>query len=488
MNIIEHTKAVVEKILAAQGKQGKNLPTLLEDYLEDLQSGFAPDIAMAIYNSLLCHIDLFSDRVDFKNTHKSIASKACAKARKAQGQSSKLVDIVKQHITIRSDMSRVYGVNKIVPYADNCGVITPYFDVNEIPEAVIFGCTHLAIGNQTSLDAGILLNLGLRFAGARFEPTLPGASQEEFNNVIDVLIEACNNVYGFQSTRELLVDIVKATLEDCTQNEINLTVKYSIPDLAGASVEELINRVLSDDGGYNLGLLYPIAGKLVQAWIRVINNSCNETVKAFRIGLVSLEQLFSSKDGQNKHTVISSLTKSFLAAENTVAQAKVEGSAGKFAVPYLWDCSFKGKGGASNFTFTLDNVIEDSPFCVPGDYKIEFSTKRQTSFPEVSSYYQCDKDTNNKLPNWANINDVFAVVFQTDKPSISTWGDILTKSDASTILPYLDFLPGQEQDSETNIILCKINDSPIGAVKNALESKQAAHVFIKLKSSWNEAC
>jgi hypothetical protein len=54
-----------------------------------------------------------------------------------------------------------------------------------------------------------------------------------------------------------------------------------------------------------------------------------------------------------------------------------------------------------------------------------------------------------------------------------------------SILPFLDFLPGQEQDKQQDFILCRVSAESNNAVTNAILSKTNKKcLLIKTKDVW----
>ena len=481
MSIIENTKEFIEKCKEPDKKTGFNasaVEDLLKKYLEGLRKVYSADQAMAVYNMLLCHIDLFTDKVSFKSLHKRVALDACSKARENSVQEYTFAELAQKHVVIKPNMSRICGINKVISCSSNYGIVTPYFTVDELPEAIISGCTHVAIGQKADLDAGVFINLQT-------------ASEKEFNEAVNILIDSCNSVYGVEITRNLLVDIVESALRECSQDEIINLINGSkgAPELLAtlkqapvARKEATIDFVVDN---YRFDTLFPVAEQLSQTWIKVINESYIPIIKDFRIGLGSVKHLLITNP--NKHVLVSSLTKSFLCAINTKTQEQVQAVAGQFAVPYRWLCHFTNKKGTeSNFSFTLDEVmkVSETPFCIEGDHKIEVYVEHFGNKPTQAVFYQLeDGGKDEPLPD---NDEIFAVILQSGLNSIPTWGKVLSHSQANAALSYLDFLPGQEQDSIQDIIMCKMTNKPNNIIANAIKSHKTAFVIVKVKNLRNE--
>ena len=454
------------------------------------------DRAIMIYNTILCHLDVLdNDTVTIKGCHRQALNDFCRSLRTIQTEKVPLVDLTKSIIVPgkkTSNRIQIGGIRKITPYSTRVGIINPYFfDSETVRCAVVGACANCAPASQIAIDAGTLVNLGRRFAGFKFRQMEPGLEEVDFIEMVDTLIDTCFRVYGTTTTQTLMTNIAKNLLLAKPNSKVEIFEhlnKHGIDTDADELIDCLdifANTTNCDGMKYGLSLFYPWAVGLSVAWVHEINELAD--TKNFRIGFVDMGALTSDSYEVGKHVLVPSGTCSFLVAENYNEAARIQESGGTFAVSYVWQgAHIDGQGQRSAATFTLDEVIDGKYFDEGGYYTMKAVIKTLNITPKIAEYYNVSSSAKILDASLVNDDSVFVVNIRKEqaKNQLSVWGETLSQQEAEEILPYLDFLPGQEQDDTQDTILCKMSSDPISSVASAVASTNKPCVIVKLKEKW----
>jgi len=483
-----------------------------------------PDHVIMIYNAALAALDSTKDKTTHDNIiarHARVLRNFCATHRnEVHMQPDEINDLAKTHLTSTPNFASVKlaGIRKTIRTTQNLGIISPYLVDQEPERAIVAGCAWAAISPRQVIDAGFICLYGNKFDVQRTMSIIDidtyndpsGLTLDEFQIFIRILIEKCIEQYETATASQLIRYIAINTINKIMavsgqaglDKIINFAKKYLNLNLATLSnVQELLPFVLMSKTNlfaqankipqnacihYGLELLYPIAPLLSQEWVSEVNKLIEDD---FRLGFVDNNALYHAKyNGYNQHTrFLPYVSCSFLVSADQESSDKIAAASNSklLSTAYVW----QGSDTQSRYKieFNIDDLLIKKVFPEKGTFVIKPKATHMCDQPHISSTYHVVENNTaaDALP--AMPNDIVFIVNTRTAENVSVWGTSLTNSQAQAILPYLDFVPGQEQDSSQDIIVCKVDAEPNNNVSNALLSnRHNKFVFIKSKDRWQE--
>jgi len=471
------------KELYSKGASAPEAEEVFAKYLQELaQSTPTQDDAIMLYNTLLCHLDTVPAgyALALKGAFRRVLLAFCKEGRMAlqQDLKTKLRDAIATRWS--SDACTIKGISCLVPHTLYCGVIRPYFEPHQVHHALISALTNSVPATQASVDAGVLVNWGLMFENPDvLDITKPGLSEADFIQIVNDLIDICEEYYGIENTQSLINTIVGGLVVQ-VKSENHPLISYIRARVRNFPIAEL-PKILSAthmQGAFKhgLSLLFPMANKLVPAWIYAVNDLCKTKPYGLRIGFVDVTTVGAQAITPSKSFAV-------MTNESFQHSSAVRNAAGRFGVPYMWHAVCATASQSHSFNFTLEDIVAGRHFDTEGVYTIEPVAQKTGKIPQQSVYYNLTGDSSG-----ANVTEkqMFAVLIQPTVPvAISpVWGTPLSKEEAETVLPYLDFVPGQEQVTLQDHILCYTQKQPLRAVANAIAALQKPCIIVKLADKW----
>lgn len=505
---------------------------LLQSFFNDLlQQNPNPDDAIMAFNAVLVGLDDAKDKLSHNNIigrHSQILRSFCAKQRRdAQAGLTEVDSLAEEHITsANKDALKIAGIRKTIRITKNTGILTPYLKDKEPEYATMAGCSWAAISTWQVIDAGFFCSYGNKFDMQKTLTIIDiqtadneaGLSFSEFKLMCKILIERCIAEYGEEATVELIRRIATATIEKLPAKsgeqgiekikvfasqrlKTNINVSYN-------DVMKLLPYVLicPDNflGGckcpsgsliqYGLELLYPVAPLLSQEWVSAINKQVSGD---FRIGLVDNHALYHAlyDCSHNIQTrLLPSASCSYLiGCDHSISEKIAQSSNSSFlASAYTWECS--DTGSRNKIYFDLDELLNKNKiFPDKGSFVLKPQAIVPNNKPKIAPYYLMSENTDTSslgsldAKNIIAIIDVDAWTSDLKKKELPVWGAALSSAEAQQILPYLDFIPGQEQDARQDIILCKVSPTHTNTVASALfAQKHKKFAFVKTQDTWDE--
>jgi hypothetical protein len=457
----------------------------------------AEAIAMNIFNTLLCHLDNCvnsKDDIAFKTAHLKVARDVCRDAR-ANASYEDFVAASQQIVSDFQSCARTMGgIQRVIPCGTGYGIVTSQLSPADAVSAAIAACVYSAPQDNKVIDAGALVDLGRKFT-TKLNKDLPGLEEADFFRIVDTLIDRCFDVYGAEQTQSLINRIVDDFIKALTPTEVTQHNEYVTEVFPNAPTDVLkITNIVGQRFKHGLSLCYRQARQLSLSWIKVLHYYHFAAGFSFKIGLVDVSCLLNDGYYLGKHSLVSHVSSSYIIMGDYDATGAAQKASGEFAIPYLWEKKHVKSGvtdirvitsGVTDIrVITIDNILCDPLFEDTGHYTLKPISQRISGAPQRVPYYYINAITSTNQACEKD-GDLFVVCLKSgSNTQAAVWGQPLSSAEAEKVLPYLDFLPGQEQDTKQDTILCKTVTNPVGSIANALLATQTPYLIVRLQEQW----
>lgn len=519
-------------IKAAQKTDLAAVETIFKQLLDSLLAENSnSDDAVMIYNAVLCLLDEIKDKAVFDNVlgrHSRVLRAVCSEARANISMSTAEIRILVNKYTAQQPdfpCIQIAGVRKTLRVTGNMGVVTPYLEGKDPEYAIMAGTTWAPINSQQLMSGGFVFSLPKTFDCAK---TLSiskidkndldgnGLTPAEFNLLCDLLIEQCTKIYGQETTKKLIIAAVTKTIEkipskvgehgfqkirDYAQTICNLSMNIS----AQHDSQHWLKWLLASNGlititkdavklpqqsqiQYGIELLYPILPLFSKEWINAVNDPTIVSSN-FRLGFVIHSMLYNAiYDHSNgvKMRLLAYPSCSFAIGADQDAAARIAALSDSKNLASTYMLNASNASTRDKLVFSLDDLINKKVFPETGVFIVSSAMQQIANTPTIMPSYKISKDIPNEATslNGFQENDIIAIIPAQNSDSVSVWGMPIEKQDAESILPYLDFIPGQEQDDLCTVLLCKVVAKPTEIVKKALIASASKCVFVKTQEKW----
>jgi len=508
---------------------------LLKNFLTTLISeNTDEEQAIMIYNALLCLIDGIAQKPAHDNLsaqHVRVLRDFCREKRKnileADLSELEIKAILEQHATQNPNFNAVQiaGIRKNIRITRNTGIVSPYLVEREPEYAVMAGVTWSPINPSHLLDAGFLFAPGEKFDCHKTfsikdiklaKDVNKGLIPEEYSIICRLLIEQCLQVYGKSLTKTILESAVKSTIakipakagelgfqkiKDYAQlMGININIpdenveewaKWLLATSSKSAMPRIGNSVNIDKTNidYGIELLYPLVPLFSKEWTNIVNNP-KIVSSGFRLSFVATTLLhyggYECGIGIKMRVLSYSSCSFIIGADQDYMTRIAETSVAKnLCVPYVSQMSCVSSN--TSVEFSLDDLLTKKIFPDNGVFVVTPKIFPITNIPQQTTPYPLSSNVTVAKTNKFEENDVFAIVpfGMNITEQCPVWGTPVDRDDVYAILPFLDFLPGQEQDASQTTIMCRLITEEIGTVKKAIESTPTKRfLFIKTKDKW----
>lgn len=446
----------------------------------------AKAVAMNIFNTILCHLDTCNNSKEalaLKTAHLKVMRSVCKDAR-ANASYEDFVTTSQQIVSDFNSCARtIGGVQRVIPCGTGYGIVTSELSTADAIGAAIAACVYAVPQDKRVIDAGALVDLGKRFT-TKLNKDLPGLEEADFFRIVDTLIDRCFDVYGAEQTQSLINRIVDHFIQALSPVEVTQHDEYVKEVFPNAPTDVLkITNIVGQRFKHGLALCYRQARQLSLSWIKVLHYY-PDFATGFKIGLVDVSCLLNDGYYLGKHSLVSHVSSSYIIMGDYDATGAAQKASGEFAIPYLWEKKHTKSGATDIRVITIDNILCDPLFEDTGHYTLKPISQRISGAPQRVPYYYINAITSTNQVCEKD-GDLFVVCLKSGTNThAAVWGQPLSSAEAEKVLPYLDFLPGQEQDTKQDTILCKTVTNPVGSIANALLATQTPYLIVRLQEQW----
>lgn len=520
---IEHMVPIINKVttFSSQAKYDSIQQTFEELFTALLAHHQNPDDAILAYNVALSSLEGVSSKDHYNNIiarHSRVLRNYCNKQRDTSLLTpSEITRLTHEHLVSKQplDAIKIAGVRKTIRISANVGILTPTLSGKEPEYAAAAGCSWSAISSWQVIDAGFMCTYGRKFDTQKTLSIIDmqaahkpgGITPAEFQSICKNMVDCCIQRYGLTTTQNLVTKAVSTTLDKITAKageqgflkikEFAKEFNLNIP--ANNDLSKLLPFILISPNNvfgpvcpqganieYGLTLLYPVAPLFSREWITAVNDIVSGE---FRIGFVDNHALHYAQYDCS-HGIQTRLfpyaSCSFLIGSDQGLSETIAASSKSKILPiaYQWDAV--DTNSRLKLGFSLDDLMLQKVFPVTGTFVLKPRAVSLNNQPRLAHYGEATSDIKAVgFPDGVNVNDIIVVINHdsSGQDKAPVWG--IPLENIESILPFLDFLPGQEQDKQQDFILCRVSAESNNAVTNAILSKTNKKcLLIKTKDVW----
>lgn len=499
---------VAQQIVQEVG-QIEQIDKILSNFLEALLQQYGhTNKAINYYNALQNLFDNITDKTQYESVlaqHSRVLRAFCHNLRvNIVMNEDEIARIIREHFQLTSDSAvKLIGIRKSIRITANMGLITPWLAEDEPEAAAVSMCSWAATSPNMIIDNGFLVAYGNKFdtlnkgcltkmnVEAVNDPSslTPGEFALICRHLLDFLLELHGQDKALVFLEYVFKNALHSYAKKTADNDFRLLRDYGEKfcgiNIKATNRDQWVTCALSTKSGiftsdkipakalitYGMELLFPIAPILSKEWMNAVDS--NIIPFKCKLGWVDNVMLYHAHYECSrgvKVRLLPTVTCTFVAGNDAGNSAKIMASSqsGLLGSGYTWKACDTSNNNIVQFT--TDDLLAKQIFVRGKTYVISPDFINVSEFPDTAMPYVLNpRGSESKMPN-IKVNDL--VMIAASSQPIPVWGRALTELEAEQILPWLEFLPGQEKEvANDNRLYCRVTDQPINTVAKAVMSK-----------------